>query len=406
MPSATPEPSASRLVLGVGGGVAAYKALEVLSRLREVGYAVTPVLTPEATRFVAPLSFSALAGEPARTSLFTDAQTPIPHTRLGQEARLIVVAPATAHLIARMAMGLANDLLGATLLATRAPILLCPAMHTEMWEHPSVQENLDVLRRRGVLVLGPAEGRLAGGDEGPGRLVEPSQIVAAARAILEGHRGPLSGRRVVISAGGTREAIDPVRVITNRSSGRQGYALAEVAARLGAQVTLVSAAARELALDVRGRVEVVPVDSAAEMAEAVWRAAAQADAVIMAAAVADFSVEPAPAKLRRDAGPPSLHLVPAPDVMAGLVERRPLGQVLVAFAAETGEALERGRAKLVAKGVDLLVANDVAAPGVGFDHATNEVHLLGADGSETLVSLTSKEAVAQAILDRVAALLA
>jgi phosphopantothenoylcysteine decarboxylase/phosphopantothenate--cysteine ligase len=406
MPSATPEAEPHRIVLGVGGGIAAYKAVEVLRRLREAGYHVAPVLTPAATRFVGELTFSALASEPARTSLFGDPTTPIPHTRLGQSADLVVVVPATAHLIARYAMGLADDLLSATLLATRAPVLLCPAMHTEMWEHPSVQENLATLRRRGVMVLGPASGALAGGDEGAGRLVEPEEIVATVRSILDGHRGDLSGRHLVVSAGGTREAIDPVRLITNRSSGRQGYALAEVAARRGARVTLVSAASRELALDVARQVRVVPVESAAQMRDAVLEAARDADAVVMAAAVSDFSVVPATTKLKRDSGLPRLELVSAPDIVAALVAGRRPGQLLVAFAAETGAARERGREKLARKGVDLLVANDVAAPGVGFDHDTNEVVILGSDGEESAVALTSKEAVAQAILDRVATRLA
>lgn len=268
MHSATPDSSSPRIVLGVAGGIAAYKAVELLRRMRDAGYFVSPVLTRDATRFIGEVTFSALASEPARTSLYGDPTTPIPHTYLGQHADLIVVAPATAHLIARFAMGLADDLLSATLLASRAPVLLCPAMHTEMWEQPSVQENLAVLRRRGVLVMEPATGPLAGGDIGAGRLREPEEIFELVEHMLRGYRGPLSGRRVLISAGGTRESIDPVRVISNRSSGRQGLALAEVAHRLGATVTLVSTSALDLALDVVRQIEVVHVESAAEMREA------------------------------------------------------------------------------------------------------------------------------------------
>src|SRR5487761_2051373 len=323
MPSATPESSTPRIVLGVA-----------------------PVLTPDATRFVGALTLSALASEPARTALFGDPATPIPHTHLGQGADLVLVVPATAHLIARYAMGLADDLLTATLLATRAPVLLCPAMHTEMWEHPSVQENLATLRRRGVMVLEPESGPLAGGDAGTGRLADPERIVELARAIVLGFRGPLSGRRVLVSAGGTREAIDPVRVITNRSSGRQGYALAEVAARLGAEVTLVSAVERDLALDVARRIRVVDVASASQMREAVLARSRDCDVVIMAAAVSDFTVRAASEKLKRASGPPRLEFSATADVVAELVDARHPGQVIVAFAAETTDVMANARSKL------------------------------------------------------------
>ncbi|MGC8510208.1 MAG: bifunctional phosphopantothenoylcysteine decarboxylase/phosphopantothenate--cysteine ligase CoaBC [Acidimicrobiales bacterium] len=406
MPSATPEPSPAHVVLGVSGGIAAYKAVEVLRRLRERGYHVAPVLTREATRFVGATTFSALASEPARIELYGDPTTPIPHTHLGQRADVVVVVPATAHLIARYAAGLADDLLSATLMATRAPVLVCPAMHTEMYEQPAVQENLATLRRRGVLVLEPEAGALAGGDAGVGRLPDALVIADLVTRIVEGYRGPLSGYRVLISAGGTREPIDPVRVITNRSSGRQGYALAEVAHRLGARVTLVSAARRELALDVAPGVEVIAVDTAAEMAEAVLARAPAQDAVIMAAAVADYTVERAAHKIKRDGTERSLVLRPTLDILASLVEARSPGQVLVGFAAETDDVLARAHEKLRRKGVDLLVANDVGAPGAGFDHETNEVTILGRDGSLTSVSLRDKADVAAAILTRVAALLA
>ena len=404
MPCATPDSHDSRIVLGVTGGIAAYKAVEVLRRLRDAGYFVSPVLTPDATRFVGALTFSALGSEPARVALYGDASTPIPHTYLGQHADLIVVAPATAHFIARYAMGLADDLLSATLLATRAPVLLCPAMHAEMWEQPSVQENLATLRRRGVLVLEPAVGRLAGGDEGVGRLAEPEDIVALARHVLEGYRGALTGRRVLISAGGTREAVDPVRVMTNRSSGRQGYALAEVAARWGAEVTLVSSVERELALDVRARVRVLTFEDAAELGEVMMTQAEDHDVVIMAAAVADFTFDAAHDKLKKEAGLPTLSPRATTDIVTSLSERRRPGQVVVAFAAETRDLEERARDKLTRKGVDLLVANDVSQPGAGFSVATNEVLILGRDGSVERLSRRPKEAVAAEILIKVASL--
>jgi phosphopantothenoylcysteine decarboxylase/phosphopantothenate--cysteine ligase len=405
MPSGTSERSAF-IVLGVAGGVAAYKCVELARRLVDAGHHVAPVLTPDATRFVGAATFSALASEPARTSLFADPLTPIPHTYLGRRADLVVVAPATAHLIARYALGLADDLLTATLLATRAPVLLCPAMHTEMWEHPAVQENLATLRRRGVMVLGPQTGRLAGGDEGPGRLAEPAEIAELVEAIVGGYRGVLSGRRLLVSAGGTREPIDPVRTISNRSSGRQGTALAVVAARLGAAVTLVTTSDLALAPDVAGAIDVVRVETAAELFDAVTSRAPSCDAVIMAAAVADFTVRATAQKLKRRDGVPLLDLEPTADVVSALVKARRPGQVIVAFAAETADVVANGLAKLDEKGVDLLVVNDVGAPGVGFEHLTNEVTLLERGQAPAAVSRRSKEAVSEAILARVASALA
>jgi phosphopantothenoylcysteine decarboxylase/phosphopantothenate--cysteine ligase len=405
MPSATPKSSIPRIVLGVTGGIAAYKSVELLRRLTDAGYYVAPVLTPDATRFVGAVTFSALASEPARTSLYGDATTPIPHTYLGQLADLVVVAPATAHLIARYAMGLADDLLTATLLATRAPVLLCPAMHTEMWEQPSVQENLTILRRRGVLVLEPATGQLAGGDVGAGRLAEPEVILELVDRIVHGYRGPLTGKRVLISAGGTREPVDPVRVISNRSSGRQGYALAEVARRLGADVTLVTTVERDLALDVVRGVDIIRVETAAQMHDALLKLSPEFECVIMAAAVADFTVTPMSEKLKRHAGSPQLNFEPTADIVADLVAKRHRGQVIVGFAAETSNVQENALAKLRAKGVDLLVVNDVSAPGVGFEHATNEVTLLDHSEVTQTVALRSKEAISLAILTRVASLL-
>jgi phosphopantothenoylcysteine decarboxylase/phosphopantothenate--cysteine ligase len=406
MPSATPKSSTPRIVLGVAGGIAAYKSVELLRLLRDKGYHVAPILTPDATRFVGTVTFSALASEPARTSLYGDPSTPIPHTYLGSNADLVIVAPATAHLIARYAMGLGDDLLSATLLATRAPVLLCPAMHAEMWEQPSVQENLATLRRRGVLVLEPETGHLAGGDEGAGRLPEPATIAALAERIVEGYRGALSGRTVVVSAGGTREAIDPVRVISNRSSGRQGYALAEAAARMGATVTLVTTIDRDLSLDTRGVIEVRRVETAREMHAAMIAASTSSDCVIMAAAVSDFTLQASSEKLKRRDGPPELHFEAAVDILADLVAHRREGQIIVGFAAETTNVEENAALKWQKKGVDLLVVNDVSATGVGFEHPTNEVVLMSKEREPERISQRSKEDVSWAILTRVATLFA
>ena len=367
---------------------------------------MVPVLTSEATRFVGALTFSALASEPVQSSLW-DEDSPIPHTGLGQRADLIVVAPATAHLMARYRAGLGDDLLTATLLATRAPVLLCPAMHTEMWEHPSVRENLATLEGRGVEFVRPEIGRLAGGDAGEGRLAEPSVIAQRALALVglgASGRGDLAGRHIVVSAGGTREPIDPVRFLSNRSSGKQGHAVAEAAARRGATVTLVTSSGLALAADVASAVERIEVESAADMEVVLSHACRRADVVVMAAAVADFRPKSvADRKHSKEEGVPDLVLEPTPDILIGLVAQRPAGQIVVGFAAETNDVLERGRKKLARKGVDLLVVNDVSAPGAGFDHDTNAVHILDADGSVTEVPLTSKNAVANAVLDRVIA---
>ncbi len=393
-----------RVVLGVCGGIAAYKAVEVCRRLVDAGVHVTPILTEDATRFVGAVTFSALASEPVQRSLW-DESSPIPHTRLGQDADLVVVVPATAHTIARYAAGLADDLLCATLLATRAPVLICPAMHTEMWEHASVRDNLATLVRRGVEIVPPESGRLAGGDSGEGRLADPGVI---AERVLERlgatRRLDLRGLRVVVSSGGTREPLDPVRFITNRSSGKQGHALAAAAARRGATVTLVSSSPLALPNDVAGSVERVGVETAADMEHAVGAAAEDADVVIMAAAVADFRPKRAVGtKISKEDGIPEIVLEPTPDILAGLAAQRRPGQVLVGFAAETHDALARGRRKLERKGVDLLVVNDVSAPGAGFDHDTNAVVILEADGRRTEIPLTSKDSVANGILDRVIA---
>ncbi len=388
----------ARVVLGVCGGIAAYKAVEVCRRLVDAGVHVAPVLTDDAQRFVGAVTFSALASEPAHTSLF-DGPEPIPHTRLGQQADLVVVAPATAKLLGKYAAGISDDLLTATLLATRAPVLVCPAMHTEMWEHPAVQENLATLVRRGVVVVPPETGRLAGGDVGAGRLAEPETIIAAVQRVLSPR--DLKGWRILISAGGTREAIDPVRVITNRSSGKQGYALAAAALERGAEVTLVTTVDRPAPPGA----EVVRVASAADMEEAIVPIASGYDAIIMAAAVADFRVaNVADRKIKKGETMPVIELAPTHDFLVDLGRAKPPGQVLVGFAAETDDVVANATAKLDRKNLDLIVANDVSAPGVGFEHDTNAVVILGADGARTDVPLADKRTIAHAILDRVVAL--
>ncbi len=394
-----------RVVLGVCGGIAAYKSVELCRRLVDAGLHVVPVLTHEATRFVGTVTFSAVASEATQVSLW-DGDDPIPHTRLGQSADLVLVAPATAHLLARYAAGLADDLLTSTLLATRAPVMVCPAMHTEMWEHPAVQENIAVLLGRGVLVVPPVVGRLAGGDEGAGRLADPESIVDQVLTVLDGEQrrgATLRGVRVLVSAGGTREPLDPVRVLTNRSSGKQGHALAEASARRGAEVVLVTASSLPV---LAPAISVVRVDTAAQMEGAIRVAAPGAQVIVMAAAVSDFRPKaPSPDKLSKEDGVPDLVLEPTPDILTGLASSRTAGQILVGFAAETHDAVARGRVKLQRKGADLLVVNDVTAPGAGFDHDTNAVTILDRDGREIDVPLTSKNAVADAVLDRVVALL-
>jgi phosphopantothenoylcysteine decarboxylase/phosphopantothenate--cysteine ligase len=378
--------------------------VDLCRRLVDAGAHVAPVMTADATRFVGPLTFSALASEPARTSLW-DSPEPIPHTRLGQSADLIVVAPATARVIGAYACGISDDLLVATLLATRAPVMVCPAMHTEMWEHPAVQDNLDLLRTRGVRIIEPATGRLAGGDQGPGRLAEPERIAAAVIDLLSAGPSPdLVGLQIVVTAGGTREPIDPVRFIGNRSSGKQGRAIAEEAAARGAIVSLVTTV--ELPAT-SGFDEVVRVETAGEMEQAVRSRFGRADVVIMAAAVADFRPKAsAEHKLKKSDGVPELLLEPTPDILAGLGRVKRPDQVLVGFAAETAHGSDLvafAREKLRAKNVDLVVANDVSAPRAGFEHDTNAAVIVGADGTVVDVPLSHKRAVARSVLDAVAA---
>ena len=397
----------ARIVLGVGAGIAAYKVCELLRRLTESGHRVRVVPTRDALRFVGEATWAALSGQPVTTSPWEDVHE-VPHVRLGQDADLVFVAPATADLLSRAATGRSDDLLTATLLTARCPVVFAPAMHTEMWEHPATQANVATLRERGCLVLGPASGRLTGKDTGPGRLPEPDELYeAAVRVLARGTGGlaaDLAGLRVVVSAGGTREEIDPVRFLGNWSSGRQGYALAQAAVARGAQVTLVSA---NVALAEPAGAEVVPVVSARQLRSAVLAAAEKADAVVMAAAVADFRPEARSEVKVKKAGsaPEPLRLTENPDVLRELAGTRRPGQVLVGFAAETDHVLEHGRAKLAAKGCDLLVVNQVGG-GLAFGTADNEAVVLGADGTETAVPRGPKEALADVVWDLVAARLA
>lgn len=397
----------SQVVLGVGGGIAAYKAADLLRKLTEAGHDVTVVPTASALQFVGAPTWAALSHHAVASDIWTGADQ-VPHVQLGRRAELVVIAPATADLLARAAHGLADDLLTNTLLTARCPVLFAPAMHTEMWEHPATLDNVATLRRRGAVIMEPASGRLTGSDTGKGRLPEPVQIAELAGLLL--HRADalphdLAGRRVVVSAGGTREPLDPVRFLGNNSSGRQGYALAAVAAARGAQVTVVSA---NVELPDPAGTDVVRVGSALELRDAVDKAAQDADVVVMAAAVADFRpVAQAAHKIKKSGEPPeALVLAENPDVLAGLVAARRPGTVIVGFAAETGDeqhsVLELGRAKLIRKGCDLLVVNQVG-PGQAFGQADNAAVILERDGGETVVDHGPKAALAAAVWDAVAA---
>jgi len=395
------------VVLGVGGGIAAYKACELLRLFTESGHRVRVVPTAAALRFVGAPTWAALSGQPVADDVWADVHE-VPHVRLGQGADLVVVAPATADLLAKAAHGLADDLLTNTLLTARCPVLLAPAMHTEMWEHPATVENVATLRRRGVLVLDPAVGRLTGPDTGKGRLPDPAEIFAVARRVLaRGVDAPrdLAGRRVVVTAGGTREPLDPVRFIGNRSSGKQGYAFARTAVARGARVTLIAA---NVALPDPAGVDLVRVSTTEELRKATLEAAESADAVVMAAAPADFRPATyASDKIKKSGRGDTLtvELVPNPDIAAELGERRRPGQVLVAFAAETSDAEANARAKLARKRADLIVVNDVGQGRV-FGADTNRAVVLGADGSSTAFSEQSKEDLADAVWDLVTTRLA
>ncbi|MGG5257336.1 bifunctional phosphopantothenoylcysteine decarboxylase/phosphopantothenate--cysteine ligase CoaBC [Phycicoccus avicenniae] len=416
-----------KVVLGVAGGIAAYKACSLLRLLTEAGHDVTVVPTAAALHFVGEATWSALSGKPVHTDVWSDI-TEVPHVRIGQEADLVVVAPATADLLARAATGQADDLLTNVLLTARCPVVMAPAMHTEMYEHPATQANISTLTERGVHVVPPASGRLTGRDTGPGRLPEPEQLFeicrrelgrsGAATSATAPVRGALAGRRVVVTAGGTREPLDPVRYLGNRSSGKQGYALARVAAARGAEVVLVTTSG----LTVPAGVRAVPVETALQMEAAVRDEAAEADVVVMAAAVADFRpAEYADHKIKKthevgsdgspDESAPGVALVRNPDILAGLVAARGAASspVVVGFAAETGDVsgsvLEHGRAKLARKGCDVLVVNEVGAD-VTFGKDENTVHVLRRGSEDVLdVGPASKDAVAGAVWDVVTDLL-
>jgi len=384
----------------VTGGVAAYKAAIVARALRVEGADVTVVMTEAATRFVGPETFAALTGRPVHTSLW-ERPGEVLHVRLAREADVALVVPATANAIARLAHGIADDLLTSTLLEATCPLVLAPAMHTGMWEHPATRGNVEVLRARGVSFVGPVEGPLAAGDEGPGRLAEPAAIVAAARQALAGGRGDLAGARVVVTAGPTHEPIDPVRFIGNRSSGKMGVEVAAEAARRGASVALVLGPGTVAAPP---GVEVIRVETAEEMRAAIDAALTGAHALVMAAAVADFRpVGVAIDKLKKDAGVPELRLERTADILAGLAGRSDL--IRVGFAAETSGVEDAGREKLAAKRLDLLVANEVGREGTGFGSDTNRAAILAADGRDEPMRTWTKPELAAAICDRVAGLL-
>jgi phosphopantothenoylcysteine decarboxylase/phosphopantothenate--cysteine ligase len=392
-----------RVLLGVTGGIAAYKSITVARELTLAGAEVDVVLTPSALEFVRPLSFEALTGRPVHTTPYVPGD-PLAHIRLARDARVVVVAPATANFLARAAAGMADDLLASVLLATEAPVVLCPAMNDRMYAHPQTQANLHRLAEIGYRLAGPAVGPLAWGEgEGPGRLLEPEEILAHAGRALE--EGTLAGRRVVVTAGPTREPIDPVRFIGNRSSGRTGYELAAAAWRRGAEVLLVSGPSP---FPAPVGVELRKVETAEEMREAVAAALPTADALVMSAAVADFRpAEPAGEKLKKEAGGvPEVRLERTPDVLASTRELRPEGCVVVGFALETTHAVEHGRRKLEGKGLDLLVVNDATEPGAGFEVETNRVTLLSPGGADEPLPLLSKAEVADRIMDRVEILLA
>ena len=409
----------ARVILGVSAGIAAYKACELLRLLMEAGHAVRVIPTPDALRFVGEPTWAALSGEPVTTDVWTDVAD-VPHVTLGQTAELVIVAPATADLLARAAAGLSGDLLTATLLTVSCPVMYAPAMHTQMWEHPATAGNVAILRERGAIVVEPAIGRLTGADSGRGRLPQPAELLSLAERVLACRTGrgstssgprsvpgwqALAGRRVLISAGGTREELDPVRFLGNWSTGRQGYAFARSAVAQGADVTLVAA---NVELPEPAGARLVRVVSAREMHAAMLAAAPSADAIVMTAAVADFRpVARSGHKLKKDGrAPEPIALAENPDILADLSARRaghgPAGQVVVGFAAETDSDLEAARIKLARKGCDLLVVNPVG-DGLGFGTGDNEAMVLAADGTITPVSRRSKDALADLVLELVAA---
>lgn len=386
------------VVVGVSGGIACYKSCILVRRLAEAGAQVHVILTEGAAEFVRPLTFEALSGRPVLTSLWTR-DAALQHVRLAQAADVIIVAPATAHLIARVAQGLGDDLLTTLLLARIAPVLLAPAMNDEMYANPATRANLATLEGRGFAFVGPETGALAEGpSDRPGRMSEPETILAHA-ARLVGSGGPLAGRRVVVTAGPTREGLDPVRVVTNRSSGKMGFRLAEAAWERGAEVTLITG---PVSLPAPVGVSVVAVETTAQMEAAVGAVLPEADLLIMAAAPADYRpAEAASAKRPRQEGPLTVALEPTDDILRRTASLRKPGSVIVGFALETGDAVAKGRAKLGRKQLDLIVVNDALEPGAAFEVDTNRVVILDREGGERVVPLASKRVVADAILDSV-----
>ncbi len=385
-------------MLCISGGIAAYKAVEIARRLFDLGYHVVPVMTEDAKRFVGETTFSALSSEPVRSSLWNSTD-PVPHTTLARRADLVLVAPATANVISKFANGASDDLVSAVLIAARSKVLIAPAMHTEMWENPAVRRNIEFLAATGVSIVQPGVGRLAGGDFGAGRMAEPHEIVAMAQGLLEEvGKIDLAGLEVVVSAGGTREAIDPVRFIGNRSSGRQGYAFAEVALAGGASVSLVSTVEN---LPPPNGAKMVSVESASEMSAAMKELSKTADIIVMAAAVADFRVEDQKSqKIKKGDGVPEIRLVHTEDILAYLGANRSRRQVIVGFAAETGDPENYARDKLSRKGADIIVGNDVTSPGAGFATETNSVFIVESDRDATYLERVSKRRVAEVVLAR------
>ena len=389
-----------RILLGVTGGIAAYKSVYLLRLLVEAGADVQVVMTPAATRFVGPETFAALSHHPVHSDVF-ERTDEVLHVRLAHEADLAVVAPATANVLAKVANGLADDLLTSVLLESTSPLVIAPAMHFGMWEHPATQANVRLLVERGATVVGPGQGSLAAGDEGVGRMAEPEEILAAVTEAVGGG-GDLAGRRILATAGPTFEPIDAVRFLGNRSSGKMGWAVAAEAARRGASVTLVTG---PVGLKEPPGVEVIHVETAAEMEEAVQSRYAAVDAVVMAAAVADWRpARPATGKLKKDDGPPSLALEPTTDILSALGKRKER-QVLVGFAAETGDLESEGRRKLTEKNLDFIVVNQVGTEGTGFGSDTDRATIISRQGDDVPARMWTKAELAATICDRVASLL-
>jgi phosphopantothenoylcysteine decarboxylase / phosphopantothenate---cysteine ligase len=397
-----------RVLLGVTGGIAAYKAAYLARLLLDRGAEVQVIMTPAATRFIGLDSFAALTGRPVYSDVFERPEAVL-HVRLARETDVAVVAPATGNALARLALGIADDMVSLTLLEYDGPLIVVPAMHTGMWMHPATRANLDALRERGVRIVGPVEGALAAGDTGMGRMAEPEDIAAAVEEALEagasGDRGgkeSLAGRTLLVTAGPTYEPIDAVRFVGNRSSGRMGFAIAAEASGRGARVFLVAGPTQ---LPDPPGVEVVRVETAEQMREAVLARIEEADAVVKAAAVADFRpARPAAGKLKKQAGPPDLHLEPTADILRELGDRKG-ERVLVGFAAETEDLEEAGRKKLVEKNLDVVVVNEVGSPGTGFDAETNRAMILSSDGADLPMREWTKASLAAAICDRLATLL-